>query len=60
MTRPTLASLSGAVDLFALGASDWARRWVSWLMPQDGRLIRLPSETWGPLPPLNPPAAAPL
>jgi WD40 repeat protein len=43
-----------------LGASDGAWRWLGWLVPQDGRLVRLPAETWGPLPPLAPPAAAPL
>lgn len=43
-----------------LGASDGAWRWLGWLVPQDGRLVRLPAETWGPLPPLDPPAAAPL
>lgn len=41
-----------------LGASEGAWRWLGWLMPQDGRLVRLPAETWGPLPPLDRPAAA--
>jgi WD40 repeat protein len=43
-----------------LGASEGAWRWLGWLVPQDGRLVRLPAETWGPLPPLDPPTAAPL
>jgi WD40 repeat protein len=42
-----------------LGASDGAWRWLGWLVPQDGRLVRLPAESWGPLPPLDPPPAAP-
>jgi pentapeptide repeat protein/WD40 domain-containing protein len=43
-----------------LGASEGAWRWLGWLVPQDGRLVRLPAETWGTLPPLDPPAATPL
>ena len=43
-----------------LGASDGAWRWLGWLVPQDGRLVRLPAETWGPLAPLDPLAPAPL
>jgi hypothetical protein len=42
-----------------VGASDGAWRWLGWLVPRGGRLVRLPAETWGPLPPLDRPTATP-
>ncbi|MCM3924351.1 pentapeptide repeat-containing protein [Frankia sp. AiPs1] len=38
-----------------LGASEEAWRWLGWLVPRGGRMIRLPAETWGPLAPLSRP-----
>lgn len=35
------------------GASDGAWRWLGYTVVQDGQLTRLPSETFGPLPPLT-------
>ncbi|MCL9795201.1 WD40 repeat domain-containing protein, partial [Frankia sp. AgKG'84/4] len=47
----TLTADGGVV----LGASGGAWRWLGWLVPQDGKLVRLPIETWGALPPLSAP-----
>jgi len=36
-----------------LGASEGAWRWLGWLEERDGKMVRLPAETYGPLPPLG-------
>jgi hypothetical protein len=36
-----------------LGASEGAWRWLGWLEERDGTMVRLPAETYGPLPPLG-------
>ena len=45
-----------AVSGELVGASQGAWRWLGWTVTQNGRLDRLPAETFGPLPSLNPPA----
>jgi WD domain, G-beta repeat len=40
-----------------VGAGPGAWRWIGWTVVRDGRLTRLPAETYGPLPPLPGPAA---
>ncbi|MGH3789669.1 MAG: hypothetical protein ACRDQ9_02510, partial [Pseudonocardiaceae bacterium] len=37
-------------------ASAGAWRWLGWNVVEDGRLTRLPAESFGPLPPLHPTA----
>ncbi|MGH3754831.1 MAG: hypothetical protein ACRDRP_19455, partial [Pseudonocardiaceae bacterium] len=37
-------------------ASAGAWRWLGWNVVEDGRLTRLPAESFGPLPPLHPAA----
>ena len=39
-----------APDKRLLSASSEAWRWLGWLVPVDGKLVRLPAETYGPLP----------
>jgi WD40 repeat protein len=39
-----------------VGASAGAWRWLGWNVAEDGRLTRLPAESFGPLPPLHPAA----
>jgi WD40 repeat protein len=39
-----------------VGASPGAWRWLGWNVVEDGRLTRLPAESFGPLPPLHPAA----
>ncbi|MGH3869317.1 MAG: WD40 repeat domain-containing protein, partial [Pseudonocardiaceae bacterium] len=39
-----------------VGASAGAWRWLGWNVVEDGRLTRLPAESFGPLPPLHPAA----
>ncbi|MGH3936525.1 MAG: WD40 repeat domain-containing protein, partial [Pseudonocardiaceae bacterium] len=41
-----------AVSQTLAGASAGAWRWLGWSVIQDGRLTRLPAETYGNLPPL--------
>ncbi|HSL06680.1 MAG TPA: hypothetical protein VK887_01740, partial [Pseudonocardiaceae bacterium] len=42
-----------AVSTALAGASEGAWRWLGWNVVQDGRLTRLPAETYGSLPPLR-------
>jgi WD40 repeat protein len=58
----TMATLPGgelavfdAVSHTLVGASEGAWRWLGWNVIQDGRLTRLPAETFGALPPLRQP-----
>jgi WD40 repeat protein len=44
-----------AVSTALAGASAGAWRWLGWNLVQDGRLTRLPAETYGNLPPLHHP-----
>jgi WD40 repeat protein len=44
-----------AVSTALAGASEGAWRWLGWNVVQDGRLTRLPAETYGSLPPLHHP-----
>ena len=39
-----------------VSASAGAWRWLGWNVVEDGRLTRLPAESFGPLPPLRPDA----
>ena len=48
-----------AVSTALTGASEGAWRWLGWNVVQDGRLTRLPAETYGSLPPLHPPRRTP-
>ncbi|HEU0089615.1 MAG TPA: hypothetical protein VFQ77_18550, partial [Pseudonocardiaceae bacterium] len=47
-----------AVSQALAGASEGAWRWLGWNVVQDGRLICLPAETYGNLPPLRSVAGA--
>ncbi len=49
-----------AVSQALAGASAGAWRWLGWNVVQDGRLTRLPAETYGSLPPLHHPRRTPL
>ncbi|ONH59310.1 hypothetical protein CcI49_17915 [Frankia sp. CcI49] len=40
-------------DRHLLGATPNAWRWLGWQVPSGGEPVRLPAETWGPLPPLS-------
>jgi hypothetical protein len=46
-----------AISQALIGASAGAWRWLGWNVVQDGRLTRLPAETYGSLPP--PPSSLP-
>ncbi len=48
-----------AVSTALAGASEGAWRWLGWNVVQDGRLTRLPAETYGSLPPLHHPRRTP-
>ena len=53
LPRGEIAIFDATADQL-VGASAGAWRWLGWNVIEDGRLTRLPAESFGPLPPLHP------